>query len=316
MSDNNVQSNQFRDSLSNYAPDTKKSPSEKEKKNVTAFLPKLFILVLCGAVFAYCIYALIDIQKSNSESDSLYENIYNEFADLLSSAYTQQSIILPGKSNALPSSPSTPSQGGNFNTIIQKPTSQKFHQALSKLESLKVQNQDTAGYITVTGTGINYPVVQCADNDYYLTHSFDRNLHKSGAIFYDWRCNDSPEDNRNLIAYGHNMQNGSMFNQLKKIIANESLFKDGKIIIYAFDGIYTYDIFSVYYVDAYENYLKFTFRSDDEFVEWCNERRELSLFDYDVKFTPASKLISLSTCINGTSSGRIAVHGVLIDVER
>ena len=67
MSDNNVQSNQFRDSLSNYAPDTKKSPSEKEKKNVTAFLPKLFILVLCGAVFAYCIYALIDIQKAGKK---------------------------------------------------------------------------------------------------------------------------------------------------------------------------------------------------------------------------------------------------------
>lgn len=317
MSDNkSTQSNNFRDSLTSYLPDTSNSPKDKEKKNIAPFLPRLIILILCGAVFAYCVYALIDIQKSNSESESLYDEIFNDFADLLSSGYTQQSIVLPGKSNSLPSSPSTPSQGGNFNTIIQKPTSQKFHQALSKLESLKVQNQDTAGYITVTGTGINYPVVKCADNDYYLNHSFDRNLHKSGAIFYDWRCNDSPEDNRNLIAYGHNMQNGSMFNQLKNIIANETLFKEGKIIIYAFDGIYTYDIFSVYYVDAYENYLKFTFRTDDEFVEWCKERSELSIFDYEVEFTPASKLISLSTCINGTSSGRIAVHGVLIDVER
>lgn len=312
----NVSDNQFEKSLINYSPDTVNSPSEKDKRSVTAILPKLLILTLCGAVFVYCIFALIDIQKSNSESDSLYENIYNDFADLLSSGYTQQSILIPSKSNSLPSSPSTPSQGGNFNTIMQKPTSQKFHQALSKLEALKVQNHDTAGYITVTGTGINYPIVQCADNEYYLTHSFDRNLHKSGAIFYDWRCNESPEDNKNLIAYGHNMQNGSMFNQLKNIIGNETLFKEGKIIIYAFDGIYTYDIFSVYYVDAYANYLKFTFKTDDEFVEWCKERSELSLFDYDVEFTPASKIISLSTCINGTSSGRIAVHGVLVNVER
>lgn len=308
--------NTFKDSLNTYSPDTTNSPLDKEKKSIGQFLPKLLILTLCGAVFVYCIYALWDIQKSNKESDSLYEGIYNDFADLLSSGYTQQSVLLPSKSNSLSSSPSIPSQGGNFNTITQKPASQKFHQALSKLEALKVQNHDTAGYITVTGTGINYPVVQCADNDYYLTHSFDRNLHKSGAIFYDWRCNESPEDNKNLIAYGHNMQNGSMFNQLKNIISNEKLFKDGKIIIYAFDGIYTYDIFSVYYVDAYANYLRFTFHNDDDFVRWCNERKELSLFDYDVEFTPASKLISLSTCINGTSTGRIAVHGVLVNVER
>ena len=315
-SGSNTSSNSFKESLNAYSPDTSNSPSEKEKKSLLQLSPKLIILALCGVVFAYCIFALFDIQQSNNESDSLYAGIYNEFADLLSSGYTQQSIHIPSKSDSLPSSPSTPSQGGNFNTIVQKPTSQKFLQALSKLESLKVQNKDTAGYITVTGTGINYPVVQCADNDYYLTHSFDRNLHKSGAIFFDWRCNESPDDNKNLIAYGHNMQNGSMFNQLRNIIANETLFKEGKIIIYSFDGIYTYDIFSVYYVDAYANYLKFTFKSDDEFVEWCKERSELSLFEYDVEFTPASKLISLSTCVNGTSSGRIAVHGVLVNVER
>ena len=315
MSEQN-QSTQFINSLNSYKPDKKNSPSQKEKRNLSKIVPKMLILLLCGVVFLYCIFALLEIQKSNKESDSLYEGIYNDFADLLSSGYAQHSIPMPNKSGSLPSSPSTPSQGGNFNTIIQKPTSQKFHQALSKLEALKVQNQDTAGYITVTGTGINYPIVQCADNEFYLNHSFDKNLHKSGAIFYDWRCNDSPEDNKNLIAYGHNMQNGSMFNQLKNIIGNETLFKDSKIIIYAFDGIYTYDIFSVYYVDAYANYLKFTFPSDDDFVYWCNERKELSLFEYDVEFTPASRIISLSTCINGTSSGRIAVHGVLIDVER
>ena len=39
---------------------------------------------------------------------------------------------------------------------------------------LKNTNNDTVGWLQVGGTNINYPFVQASDNDYYLTHSFEK----------------------------------------------------------------------------------------------------------------------------------------------
>ena len=45
-------------------------------------------------------------------------------------------------------------------------------------EELLQKNKDTIGWIQVNGTNINYPIVQTEDNDYYLTHSFDKKYNK------------------------------------------------------------------------------------------------------------------------------------------
>ena len=48
------------------------------------------------------------------------------------------------------------------------------------------KNPDTIGWIKVLGTDINYPVVQTNNNDFYLTHSFDKSYNKAGWIFADY----------------------------------------------------------------------------------------------------------------------------------
>ena len=274
------------------------------------------IILLCIAVFAYSAFSLFEIYKSNLASDVLYGDIYSDFADILNNDIIVSKNIKPQKSLLLSSSPNSPSKGGDFKPINQNTTSIKYQQSLSKLESLRSQNPDTVGYISISGTGINYPILQCSDNDYYLSHGFDRTNMKGGSIFYDYRCNPVPSLCTNLIVYGHNMSNGTMFQQLEKYTLSEELFMDGTITVYALDGIYTYEIFSVYFTDAYSDYLKMSFRGGFDLETWIQKRVELSIFKKDITIEGAKNVISLSTCINATSDGRIAVHGILIDVER
>ena len=77
-------------------------------------------------------------------------------------------------------------------------------------DALRAENADVVGWIYCEGTPIDYPVVQCADNDYYLHRSYDGSYSASGAIFTDAN-NRAGFVDCNTIIYGHHMKNGSMF---------------------------------------------------------------------------------------------------------
>lgn len=83
------------------------------------------------------------------------------------------------------------------------------------------QNSDIVGWITVGDANemvIDYPVVQAADNDYYLTHNFLREEVKRGAIFADYKNKfENGELSANTVLYGHNMYDGdTMFAKLSR----------------------------------------------------------------------------------------------------
>jgi sortase B len=76
-------------------------------------------------------------------------------------------------------------------------------------------NADYIGWIRIDGTVVDYPVVRGADNTKYLTTTFRGEQNPSGAIFMDARCAQG-FDGALAIIYGHNMNDGSMFAQLKR----------------------------------------------------------------------------------------------------
>ena len=84
------------------------------------------------------------------------------------------------------------------------------------VKAVKAQNSDTVAWLSVDGTTINYPIVQTGDNDYYLKHSFDKSIKKSGWTFMDYRNNKNMSDT-NTIFYGHNLLNMTAFGSIAKI---------------------------------------------------------------------------------------------------
>ncbi|MBB5182932.1 class B sortase [Catenisphaera adipataccumulans] len=90
-------------------------------------------------------------------------------------------------------------------------------------EKLQEENQNIIAWIYVPDCGISFPVVQGSDNSYYLTHSADGSENPRGAIFLDAGA-DAQFGNDNSLIYGHSVDGGGMFTDLKNF-ADESFFK-------------------------------------------------------------------------------------------
>lgn len=85
---------------------------------------------------------------------------------------------------------------------------------LDDYRALSEENPDMVGWIRIDGTNIDYPVVQCADEpNYYLKHDFAGRYTDFGCPFAQANC-DVQDPSDNVILYGHNMKDGSMFSDL------------------------------------------------------------------------------------------------------
>lgn len=78
---------------------------------------------------------------------------------------------------------------------------------------LKEQNNETIAWLKVNNTNVEYPVVKGTNNSFYLNHSFDKSNNSAGWIFADYR-NKFDNTDKNIVIYGHNMRDGSMFGSM------------------------------------------------------------------------------------------------------
>lgn len=177
------------------------------------------------------------------------------------------------------------------------------------------KNPDTIGWIKVLGTDINYPVVQTNNNDFYLTHSFDKSYNKAGWIFADY-INKNLKNNeldKNTIIYGHNRQNNSMFGTLSNVFKEEWLSnKENHYINFStLNNNMVWEVFSTYTIEKEEYYIQSNFSSDEEYISFLNTIKNRSTYKYDVNISKEDKILTLSTCTN-VGKGRAVLHAKLI----
>lgn len=181
-------------------------------------------------------------------------------------------------------------------------------------DKLKKTNSDTVGWINVSGTNINYPVVQTKDNTYYLTHSFDKTYNKAGWVFMDYR-NKMDNINKNTIIYAHSRVNNTMFGSLNKTLKKDWYNnKSNHMIRLSTENINSmWQIFSVYTVPNTNDYIKTVFNNDDEFLDFINLIKNRSKFDFATDVNISDDIITLSTCYK--TNERVVVHAKLIKKE-
>ena len=177
------------------------------------------------------------------------------------------------------------------------------------------KNPDTIGWIKVLGTDINYPVVQTNNNDFYLTHSFDKSYNKAGWIFADY-INKNLKNNeldKNTIIYGHNRQNNSMFGTLSNVFKEEWLSnKENHYINFStLNNNMVWEVFSTYIIEKEEYYIQSNFSSNEEYISFLNTIKNRSTYKYDVNISKEDKILTLSTCTN-VGEGRTVLHAKLI----
>lgn len=169
-------------------------------------------------------------------------------------------------------------------------------------------NSDYRFWITIDDTVIDYPVVQGEDNDFYLNNNFYKENSISGTIFLDNK-NDELKD-KNLILYGHNMRDGSMFAAINKLKEND-FFDNGKIRIITENGEENYEVFSVFVEDANSINLKTNFSSIEEYNEYLQNLMDKSYYQKDIK-SNFSKIITLYTCSYEFEDARTIVCAALV----
>jgi len=182
------------------------------------------------------------------------------------------------------------------------------HRRISaKFAPLVARNADTVGWIKIDGTKIDYPVMQAEDNEFYLTRDADKNDNAAGSIFMDYR-NDAGGKNRNVILFGHDMKNKTMFANL---LEYESRWNFENKATIEFDSIYEdarWIIFSAYTTDTSFDYIRTDFKSDEEFGTFLDTVKAKSLHRSEVEVTPQDAILTLSTCSSAGDDARFVVH--------
>ena len=106
------------------------------------------------------------------------------------------------------------------------------------IQALIAENADCVGWLSVDGTNISYPVMYSpSEPQKYLRRNFYGKYSQSGVPFLDGRCD---LQNSNLIIYGHNMRNGTMFSDLKRYVDRDFLNAHRTVKFETADGVQTF----------------------------------------------------------------------------
>lgn len=219
-----------------------------------------------------------------------------------------------------PTEPETPNieETNNNNTNVYYPNDYWDYMKVPFMNvdfnELLKKNPDTVGWIKVEGTKVNYPVVQSTDNDYYLSHAFNKTANQGGWIFADYRVN-FKDFGKNTIIYGHNMNNKTMFGSIPNMLYNSYLSNSSNyyIKISTPTSNSVWKVFSIYTVDPETYYLKTNFKSEP-YSKFLSTLKSRSIYNFDIDVSENDKILTLSTCDN-TGTKRVAVHAKMINIE-
>lgn len=191
---------------------------------------------------------------------------------------------------------------------------EKESQVSEKWRELYSENRDLIGWLTVEGTKIDYPVMQCEDDEYYLHHNFQREEDKYGCLYVK-HVADVDTPGTNVIIYGHHMKDDSMFGDLDKYESESFCREHGNILFETLREERIYEIMAAFYADVSETeddrgfryYQFYQADTEEEFREFYENVQKLSIYDTGVTAEYGDTFLTLSTCSSYTENGRFVV---------
>ena len=214
---------------------------------------RYILLTVCVCVFCYSAYNLINIYLN-------YKKIDDDYGEL-AKTYTEE-----------------------------KEEKESYLQI--NWDELLQRNKDVKAWIQIPNTNVNYPVLQGETNDTYIHSDIDHNELSAGSIFIASE-NEDPFNDFNTVIYGHNMKNGSMFNNIKSY--TDQSFADEHPYVYISE---TSVLYNTHIVDT---------------ASFVQEMVKTSSIKVDFDQSQVQSVITLSTCTSaGSESGkRNVVHAIL-----
>lgn len=179
---------------------------------------------------------------------------------------------------------------------------------------LQEQYTGIVGWLSAPDIGIDYPVMQGADNSYYLTHLPDGSYNAVGSVFMD-ATNDPQLENSLTILYGHHVGGGKMFSPLVKYRSEEFLTQHPTLTYYTRERAYSIEIFSAHEADGSESAFLWAYgasETQEDAVLWLEELAARSDISGEIRPQPKDRLLALVTCSSlGENAPRYIVYGIL-----
>ncbi len=280
--------------------------------NLAQVIRKIIFLISV-VIFTVCLFMIIDYYWENYKNRQLGNDIRNK--------YEQAELY---NSNA---AATEPDNIGDNNIQVQKNWELK-----EGAKMLLERNKDVVGYIRIPDTEISYPIVQRRQeedgNEYYLKKNIDNEDANAGTIFLDWRNyfdyvvegTRVLDNSQNLIVYGHEMKDGSMFGELKNYKEIDGFYSEHPIVELSSNyENYKYKVFAYFIIDSedetetkYDCWNTLNFDNEDHFYDFVNNARKRSFILSDVDVRYGDQLLTLSTCNSIFDTGRFIVMARLL----
>ena len=170
-------------------------------------------------------------------------------------------------------------------------------------ELQKEQYPDLIGWIQ--GKGLDYPIVQGEDNEFYLHHLADQTPNIMGAIFLDAR-DTSDLDGDIMVIYGHTTSDGTMFAPLEQFRDETFCEEYGRFSITTPERELLAEIIGVCLVSESEPYPE-SFETVEERTAFLNWVQAHSIVNTQKEVDEDTPLCILSTCAYDFEDARLAV---------
>lgn len=175
-------------------------------------------------------------------------------------------------------------------------------------------NEDMAGWLQIPGTNIDYPIMWTPrDENYYLRRSFNGSKDNNGCLILDTDSSLEPLTT-NLIIHGHNMRSGAMFGNLTEYEDPDYCQEHSLITLYTEELQRNYQVLAVFRSQVFlktdqvfKFYQFFQADTEEEFQNFYQNIKDLSLYDTGVTAEFGDHFITLSTCSYHVEQGRFVV---------
>ena len=239
----------------------------KEKKKLK--LPLKIFLLICICVFSYSVYNIIYWVKSNNDLKELETGVFAEVVQEIEEE-----------------------NGEVVKTI--------------DFDKLTQINSDVIGWISIENTGINYPILQANDNEYYLKKDLYKKNNSCGSIYLD--CNTNKDfSEQNTVIYGHHLTRGGMFTELDKIY-NGELGNEVYIQIYTLENSYKYQVIASYIAKPSLEIVKKNFKNNEK-EQYLENAINKSKIEFKKLENMEENILTLVTC-HGTQ--RTVVNAIRV----
>ncbi|MBR1854723.1 MAG: class B sortase [Lachnospiraceae bacterium] len=297
-----------------------------EKNNNTSMCLGILSLLFLAAAISLLIFQRDMGAQSEESLEQMRESAAESMAQL-PEAFTVQEETMPSEASAIPKEAASsevsaiPKEAASseVSAIPVEAAPSDASVASSGLADNPYRdsflaNADMGAWLKVDGTVIDYPVMWTPrDETYYLERNFNGKSDKNGCLLLDTDSCLNPLTT-NLIIHGHNMRSGAMFGTLPKYSDSAYCREHNIITLYTETCERRYEVIAAFRSQVYKKtdqvfkfYQFFQADTQEEFDDFYQSIKALSLYDTGVTAEFGDHFITLSTCAYHVENGRFVV---------